>query len=241
MTGLASPALAAASSSAAALAARPRLRREQLSTYLVTDAAACGDRGVLAVVAAAVRGGATAVQLREKTASARDFYELAVRAAEVVDGRALLLIDDRVDVCLAARAAGARIDGVHVGQSDLPVEQVRALVGPDAVVGLTANTRDHLREIAALPSGTVDYLGVGVIRPTATKPDHPEPLGIDGFGALARVTALPCVAIGGITVADTDALATVGAAGLAVVSAVCSAPDPEAATRDLVSAWEAAR
>ena len=216
------------------------MNRDALQTYLVTDAALSGDRGVLEVVRAAVAGGATAVQLRDKSASARSLYELAVAAAAVVDGRALLLVDDRVDVALAARTAGARVDGVHVGQSDLPVEQVRAILGAAAVVGLTANTPEHLDAVRRMPAGTVDYLGVGVIRPTSTKPDHPAPLGVDGFAAIAAAAGLPCVAIGGVKLADTAALKAAGAAGLAVVSAICAAPDPEHAARELSEAWRSA-
>lgn len=217
------------------------LVRRGLATYLVTDAAASGERGVLEVVRRAVDGGATAVQLREKTGSARELFELTMRAAEVVAGRALLLVDDRVDVFLAARSAGAVVHGVHVGQSDLPVDAVRRIVGDAAVVGLTANTAAHLDAVAGLPAGTVDYLGVGVIRPTLTKPDHPAPLGIDGFAAIAAATDLPCVAIGGVSLADTAGLRAAGAAGLAVVSAICAADDPAAAARGFRDAWTAVR
>lgn len=216
------------------------LVRRGLATYLVTDAAASGDRGVLEVVRRAVDGGATAVQLREKTGTARELFELTMRAAEVVAGRSLLLVDDRVDVFLAARSAGAVVHGVHVGQSDLPVDAVRRIVGDAAVVGLTANTAAHLDAVTDLPAGTVDYLGVGVIRPTATKPDHPAPLGIDGFAAIAAATELPCVAIGGVSLADTADLRSAGAAGLAVVSAICVAEDPAAAARAFREAWTAA-
>lgn len=215
------------------------LVRRGLVTYLVTDAAASGDRGVLDVVRRAVDGGATAVQLREKTGTARELFDLTMRVAEVVAGRALLLVDDRVDVFLAARSAGAVVHGVHVGQSDLPVDAVRRIVGPAAVVGLTANTAAHLEAVADLPAGTVDYLGVGVIRPTATKPDHPAPLGIGGFAAIAAATDLPCVAIGGVSLADTADLRAAGAAGLAVVSAICAAEDPAAAARAFRDAWTA--
>ncbi|WP_285035035.1 thiamine phosphate synthase [Plantibacter sp. ME-Dv--P-095] len=214
------------------------LVRRAMATYLVTDASASGARGVLDVVRRAVDGGVTAVQLREKTATARELFELTLRAAELVSGRALLLVDDRVDVFLAARSAGAVVHGVHVGQSDLPVDAVRRIVGDAAVVGLTANTPAHLAAVAALPAGTVDYLGVGVIRPTATKPDHPEPLGVDGFAAIAAATQLPCVAIGGVGLADTAALRSAGAAGLAVVSAICAADDPAAAARAFRAAWD---
>lgn len=213
------------------------LVRDGLATYLVTDAVLSGERGVLDVVRRAVDGGVTAVQLREKNATARELFELTMRAADVVAGRALLLVDDRVDVFLAARAAGAVVHGVHVGQSDLPVDAVRRIVGSAAVVGLTANTRAHLGAVAQLPVGTVDYLGVGVIRPTSTKPDHPEPLGIDGFADIVTATPLPCVAIGGVSLADTAALRSAGAAGLAVVSAICAADDPAAAARAFRAAW----
>lgn len=210
---------------------------DALSTYLVTDAFLSGSRGVLDVVGRAVDGGATAIQLREKSGTARELFELTVAASAVIAGRALLFVDDRVDVFLAARAAGARVDGVHIGQSDLPVLETRRIIGPDAILGLTANTPAHFADVAALPAGTVDYLGVGVIRPTSTKPDHPAPLGIEGFRALAASTALPCVAIGGVALSDTAALRSAGAAGLAVVSAICAADDPTAAAAAFRAAW----
>jgi thiamine-phosphate pyrophosphorylase len=142
-----------------------------------------------------------------------------------------VLVDDRVDVVLAARDRGARVDGVHLGQSDLPVEVARRLLGAESVIGLTANTVDHLAAADALQPGTVDYLGVGVIRPTATKPDHPAPLGVDGFAALVARTSIPCVAIGGVRPDDVAGLRAAGAAGVAVVSAISGASDPRAAAR----------
>jgi thiamine-phosphate diphosphorylase len=214
-----------------------------LTAYLVTDTALCGDRDVVDVVAAAVGAGVTTVQLRDKHATARDLYELTLAVAAATAGRATLLVNDRVDVFLAARAAGAAVHGMHVGQRDLPVVRVRELVGdtnPDgtrAVVGLSASRQVELDALAALPPGTVDYLGVGAVRPTSTKPDHPAPLGVDGFARVARSTTLPCVAIGGVTADLVPALRDAGAAGVAVVSAVCAAPDPAAAARELVEGW----
>ncbi|MFC5928051.1 thiamine phosphate synthase [Cryobacterium melibiosiphilum] len=208
-----------------------------LSTYLVTDAGLSGPHGVLAVIAEAVAGGVSAVQIRDKTASTREVYELVIAATRLTRGRCLLFVDDRVDVFLAARNGGAHVDGVHVGQSDLPANVVRRLIGPDALLGLTANSPAHLAAAHSLPNGTVDYFGVGVIRPTATKANHPEPLGARGFAALAASTPIPCVAIGGICLDDTAALKAAGAAGLAVVSAICAAEDARAATREFVDAW----
>lgn len=209
-----------------------------LSVYLVTDTRQCGARGVPSVVSSAVRGGVRTVQIRDHEASAAELLALVLAVAAVLDERTTLLVDDRVDVALAARLAGARVHGVHVGQSDLPVAAARALLGPDAVIGLTANTPAHLDAAHALPAGTVDYLGVGVIRPTATKPDHPAPLGIEGFAELAAATALPCVAIGGVRLDDAAALRSAGAAGLAVVSAICAADDPSAVAAALRAEWD---
>ncbi|MCC3275418.1 MULTISPECIES: thiamine phosphate synthase [unclassified Arthrobacter] len=216
-----------------------RLREGARNTgiYLVTDTLLCGARGVTETVRAAVAGGIRTVQVREKQASAADFYQLVLAVASAIGDRALVLVDDRVDIYLAARTAGAEVHGVHVGQSDLPAGAVRRLVGPDAVVGLTANTERHLAAVGALPAGTVDYLGAGVIRPTSTKPDHPEPLGISGFQSFAASSPLPCVAIGGIQPADVVALRAAGASGIAVVSAVCAAVDPRRAAEELVAAW----
>ncbi|UKF29198.1 bifunctional hydroxymethylpyrimidine kinase/phosphomethylpyrimidine kinase [Clavibacter nebraskensis] len=222
-----------------------------LSVYLVTDPALCGERGVPAVVAAAVAGGATAVQIRDKHASAAELLATVVAAADAIEAHAaahpsaprpLLLVDDRVDVVLAALARGVHVDGVHVGQSDVPADLVRRMLdaaSPDRrlVVGLTANTPAHVEAVRALPAGTVDYLGVGVIRPTTTKPGHPTPLGHGGFGIIAGLSPVPCIAIGGVDVRDVDAIAAAGGAGTAVVSAVCAAEDPEAAARELAEAW----
>lgn len=211
--------------------------REQLSLYLVTDTGLCHPTPVADVVAAAVAGGATMVQVRDKTASTRGLLQLLLAVAEAVGSTVPVLVDDRVDVFLAARVRGARVAGVHVGQSDLPVQLVRSIVGPGAIVGLSAATGSEIGVAHNLPAGTVDYLGVGAIHATATKADHPDPLGCDGFGALASASSLPCVAIGGIGVSDIRPLRDAGAAGVAVVSAVCASTDPEAAVRELAGQW----
>jgi len=207
--------------------------------YLVTDSLQCTARGLVGTVLDAVNAGVSTVQIREKTATAADFLELVVRVAAAVEGKAAVLVDDRVDVYLAARAAGAEVHGVHIGQSDLPASLVRSIVGEGAIVGLTANSAAHLEAVHALPRGTVDYLGVGVIRATATKPDHPAPLGIEGFAGFAARTDLACVAIGGIRQGDIAALRAGGAHAAAVVSEICAAPDPRQAAAQLVEEWTA--
>jgi thiamine-phosphate diphosphorylase len=207
-----------------------------LSVYLVTDPEQVARRGreLPDVVAAAVAGGVTAVQVREKNASARDFLSSVTRVADVLPERVALFVNDRVDVFLAARANGVRVTGVHIGQDDLPLPVVRALVGPAAVIGVSAAAPD---ELAA--AGAADYVGIGALHATRTKPDAPPALGVDGFARLAALTALPAVAIGGVTVADLAPLRAAGAAGVAVVSAVCDADDPFAAAASLSSAWRA--
>lgn len=205
--------------------------------YLVTDPQLCGTRGVLETVRSAVAGGVRMVQIRDKNANGTDLYDVVVQIGEAVGDRALVLVNDRVDVYLAARADGAAVHGVHIGQNDLSPAQVRGTVGPEAIIGLSANTVGHLNQLHALPQGTVDYLGVGVIRPTLTKPDHPAPLGVDGFAAIAAATTLPCVAIGGVRLADVPALRRAGAAGVAVVSAICAADDPARVAEDFVQEW----
>lgn len=208
-----------------------------LSLYLVTDADLCGDRGVVDTVRRAVDGGVRIVQLRDKAATDAETVDQLLALSRAIDGRALLVVNDRLDAAVAARARGARVDGVHLGQGDASVRRAREALGPDALIGLTANTPAHLDAVRALPAGTVDYLGVGVIRPTATKPDHPEPLGVDGFAEFVARSPLPCVAIGGVGIDDTETLRGAGAAGLAVVSALCAADDPAATAGDFRRRW----
>ena len=197
--------------------------------YLVTDTALAGARGVPDVVRAAVAGGVTAVQVRDKTASRRELYALTLAVREVLPPGVALWVDDAVDVALLAGA-----DGVHVGQHDLPAAEVRALIGPDRLLGLSTGTGDELAAALALPPGTVDVVGIGPVWTTPTKPEATTALGPEGVAALAAEAAaggLRSVAIGGIT-AERAPLVT-GVDGICVVSAVCAAADPAAAARAL--------
>nr|WP_275586477.1 thiamine phosphate synthase [Geodermatophilus normandii] len=200
---------------------------------MVTDTALAGPRGVPEVVRAAVAGGVTAVQVRDKTASRRDLYALTLAVKEVLAGTGVVLfVNDAVDVALLADA-----DGVHVGQDDLPAADVRALIGPDRLLGLSAGSDDELSVALALPPGTVDVVGIGPVWSTPTKPDAGTGLGPGGVAALAAKAAaggLQSVAIGGIDV-ERAPLVT-GVDGICVVSAICAAPDPAAAARALRSA-----
>jgi thiamine-phosphate pyrophosphorylase len=205
-----------------------------LSVYLVTDRPLCAGRDLVEVVRAALAGGASIIQLREKHADTREFVELARAMRAVCDEYdAPLLINDRVDVALACGAAG-----VHVGQSDMAPADVRAIVGPDAIVGLSTDTPE---QVVAAQSLDIDYIGIGPVYATATKADAGEALGLAGFRRALELSRLPVVAIGAVTAATTAELIRVGAAGVAVVSAICAAESPEAATRELAQAVEQGR
>ncbi|GAA2346434.1 thiamine phosphate synthase [Dactylosporangium salmoneum] len=211
-----------------------------LSLYLVTDsrlAARCGH-DLADLVLAAAESGVTAVQVREKDAPSRAFLDAVLRLAEVLPEHVTLIVNDRIDVFLAARSTGARVSGVHVGQLDLPVVAVRGMIGADAILGLSASTEEQLRSAESSPAH-VDYVGIGALHSTPTKPDAPPPLGHGGFARLAAATSLPAVAIGGVKHADLPQLRAAGAAGAAIVSAICAAADPGAVTHELRTTWEA--
>lgn len=196
------------------------------SVYLVTDRDLCGERSLADVVGLAVRGGASLVQLREKRADTRAFVELGrALAVLLAPFRVPLLINDRLDVALAVGAAGA-----HLGQSDMPVALARELLGPSAIIGLSLEQPEQLAEAEALD---VDYYGVSPIYPTPTKTDTGPGWGLSGLRALRAATGRPLVAIGGIGAQNAAEVVRAGADGVAVVSAICAAQDPEAASREL--------
>lgn len=197
-----------------------------LSVYLVTDRPLCRGRDLAWVVGEAVAGGASMVQLREKDCPVRQFVDLArALVARLTPLGVPLLVNDRVDVALASGAAG-----VHLGQTDMRPADARALLGPEAVIGLSVETMDQAREAEALD---VDYYGVSPIYATPTKTDTGQPWGLDGLARLRAATARPLVAIGGIGPDNAAEVAAAGADGLAVVSAICSADSPRAAAEAL--------
>lgn len=205
-----------------------------LTLYLVTDPRQVAARGLAATVAAAVAGGATLVQLRDPDAHGRDLVAQARALRALLAPRGIaLIVNDRVDV---AHAAGA--DGVHLGQDDLSPQAARAMLGPDAIVGLSVGTP---AEFASSDLSGVDYLGVGPVRATGTKADAGAAIGPGGVAAVRRLTTLPIVGIGGIDAAIAGAVIRAGADGVAVVSAVCAAADPKAAAEALRAAVSAAR
>ena len=168
-----------------------------LKLYLVTDNDLCAQAGrsVVDTVIAAVDGGVTCVQLRAKNAEAGTFLNEVMEVCEAVGHRVPVIVNDRVDVFLAAHAMGANIAGVHIGQEDLPPSVVRDIIGPYAILGVSAASFEEIAEAESL--GCVNYVGTGVLRGTQTKPDAPAPLGVQGLHERAESTSLPMVAIGG--------------------------------------------
>ena len=225
-----------------------------LRAYFVVGPDDTKGRPVTDVVAAALRGGATFVQLRAKHADARELTDMARAIANVIDsaGKAdtvAFVIDDRTDVAWQCRHLGIKVDGVHIGQDDMMPEQARAMLGPDAIIGLSAETLQHIATANALPDGVVDYIGAGPLHYTATKPEAAaveadgtkHALGIAGAQSLCDASRYPVVVGGGVHTDDIPALARTTAAGWFVVSAIAAADDPESATRQLISAWTAIR
>ncbi len=195
-----------------------------LSLYLVTDAALCDPLGIEQTVAAAVQGGATMVQLRDKHASDEQMIAQAKRLKAMLAGSGVpLIINDRLNVALASQA-----DGLHVGQSDTAVQEARHALGQDAIIGLSINTLAHLQ---SAPVTLLDYVGLGPVFATGSKQDHAQPIGFDGLAQLAQACPLPSVAIGGLKAEHLAQVKAAGADGMAVISAICGQPDPRLAAQ----------
>jgi len=191
--------------------------------YLVTDRGLCRGRSLLDVVRKAVQGGVSCVQLREKNLPTRAFVEEALAVKKILAPHGIpLMINDRIDVALAAGA-----DGVHIGQEDMPYETARRLMGPKAIIGLSVETWE---DVEASRDLDVDYLGVSPVFATPTKTDTKEPWGLEGLRKIKAFSRHPLVAIGGICEANAREVTQAGADCLAVVSAICSADDPAEAT-----------
>lgn len=204
------------------------------SLYVLTDAKLSRGRSHEQIVAAALRGGATVIQYREKHATTRRMIEEAMRLRDLCRAfNVPLIINDRVDVALAIEA-----DGVHVGPDDMPVALARQLLGRDKIVGASAGTVEEAR--AAIADGA-DYLGVGAIFATTTKADAGAPIGLEGLQHIARVSTVPIVGIAGINASNAASVIRAGAHGIAVISAIVSADDVERATRELKTIIEQAK
>ena len=199
------------------------MNREALRLYLVTNRYQDSVESFLEKVETACRSGVTIVQLREKNLTTNQYYQLAKEVKEITDDYQVpLIIDDRLDVCLAVDAAG-----LHIGDDELPVSVARQVLGPDKILGVTAKT---VKRALEAEEGGADYLGTGAIFPTTTKENAPITL-ISTLKTICQRVAIPVVAIGGLTSENIDQLVDTGIAGVAVVRDLMQAEDIETKTQ----------
>jgi len=225
-------------------------KRFDISAYFVVGPENTKGRPVSSIIKDAVEAGFTCVQIRSKVASARELIHLTKQAAEVIaqagkSEKVTLLVNDRLDVILAARKQGIKVDGIHVGQDDIPVEVCREYLGENSIIGLSARTQEILEYIKTIDVSQIDYFGVGPLHETMTKPDCG--LGADGkvitksfeeISKIAQISPIPVVVGGGVKLADIPPLAQTGVDGFFVVSAVSEAENPKQAAAELVNTWK---
>jgi thiamine-phosphate pyrophosphorylase len=204
------------------------------SLYLVTDRGLARGKSTLDIVKAAVSGGVTCVQLREKHCSTREFIEQALAIKNFLEARQVpLIINDRLDVALAVAA-----DGVHLGQNDMPLVTARKITGPSMLIGISA---ESVQDAVAAETGGADYLGVSPVYATPTKTDTAPPLGLEGLREIRQRVKIPLVGIGGLNKSNAAEAIRNGADGVAVVSAIVSADDPGTAAMNLKQLIDEAR
>lgn len=201
------------------------------SLYLVTDRSLAGGRSLSEIVTAAVSGGTSCVQLREKNCSTREFIHEARLLLELLKPKGIpLIINDRVDVALAVGA-----EGVHLGQSDMDIKDARRLLGDDIIIGISA---ESIADAIKAEQDGADYIGISPVFATDTKTDTARPLGLAGIAEIRKAVSLPLVGIGGINISNCADVITAGADGIAVVSAIVAAQCPETAARNLYQAMQ---
>ncbi|MCR5027412.1 MAG: thiamine phosphate synthase [Methanobrevibacter sp.] len=201
------------------------MKNLDLSLYLVTDKSDDEEK-FLKTIEEGIKGGVSVVQIREKTAETLDFYNLALKVKKITEKYNVpLIINDRVDIALAIDA-----EGVHVGQSDMPCDVTRKLIGDDKILGISASTVDEAQK--AEKDGA-DYIGTGAVFPTATKDDAPS-VTIDELKEVVKSINIPVVAIGGINLDNAHQLVDTGIAGLSVVSAIMSSDNPKKSSEKLL-------
>ena len=199
------------------------MNREAFRLYLVTNRYQDSLESFLEKVETACRSGVTIIQLREKNLTTNQYYQLAKQVKEITDAYQVpLIIDDRLDICLAVDAAG-----LHIGDDELPVSVARQVLGPEKILGVTAKT---VKRALEAETSDADYLGTGAIFPTTTKENAPITL-ISTLKTICQMVAIPVVAIGGLTSENIDQLAATGIAGVAVVRDLMQAEDIEAKTQ----------
>lgn len=204
-----------------------------LSLYLVLDPNLCRRHSMVETTVAAIKGGVSVVQLRNKTVGTAGLIDTGRALKAAMAGSSVpLIVNNDLEAALAINA-----DGLHVGQDDMDAYEARQRLGPGKILGLSVEDEAAVR---AVDPAVVDYVGIGPVFATSTKPDHKPPIGLDGLARLARMSPVPAVAIGGLKAAHVSAVQASGAAGIAVVSAICGQWDPQGAAKSLATAWASA-
>lgn len=220
-----------------------------LSVYFVAGPENIKNKDFRKVIRDAVNGGITFLQIRSKTSSTREFMQLGRIAAKEIKNagkqdKTALVIDDRVDIAVALRLVGLKIDGVHLGQDDMPADLARKMLGENAIIGISARSRDLFEYIKNFKTGTVDYFGAGPLRATSTKPDCGLVDGkiiernLNEIKELKSISPLPIVIGGGVKLKDIAGLKATGVDGFFVVSEIAGSDDPLSSTEALVKAWQ---
>jgi len=202
------------------------MNRHDLLLYLCTDQGYLGARSFAEIIEEAIAGGVTMLQIREKNACTREFFETACVARNITKARRIpLVINDRLDVALAVEA-----DGLHIGQSDLPLQAARKIAGGKLFIGVSAGT---VEDALAAEKDGADYLGAGAVFPTGSKDDAGDDIGLEGLARICAAVHIPVVGIGGISLANAADVMKTGAAGIAVISAILAQKDIKAASATL--------
>lgn len=220
-----------------------------LSTYFVLGPENTKGRSVASIIRDVLEAGFTFIQIRSKVASARELIELTVETSEIIKNLKLsdkvtLVVNDRLDIVLAARKQGAKVDGIHVGQEDIPVEVCREYLGEDSIIGLSARSHELFQYIQSADVSQIDYFGAGPLRETITKPNcgmdlHGDIItrSFEEIAELKKLSPIPIVVGGGVKVDDIEELVKTGVDGFFVVSAVSEAENPKEAAIHLVETW----
>lgn len=221
-----------------------------VKAYLIVGRENTNNRSVASIVEDAVKAGFTFIQIRSKVEDAKDLIEDCKAAADVIaklgkSDSVALVVNDRLDVVLAAREAGVKVDGIHVGQTDIPVSVCRKYLGKDSIVGLSAPTKDLIEYAKNFDVSDIDYFGAGPVHDTESKKNLAKDdegnviiKTFEEFAQLAKVSPVPVVIGGGVKACDVKPLKDSGVAGFFVISAVAGADDPYAEAKKLVDEWK---
>ena len=228
----------------------PKLKMKiDLSAYLIIGPENVNGRSIEEIIISSIKAGFTCLQLRSKISSAREMIELADRCAKIISDlnasdRVALIINDRLDIVLAAREMNIKVDGIHVGQDDIPPEVCRKFLDDDSIVGFTPRKSNMIDYVKNYDLNTVDYLGVGPFHISTSKPDAGRQVDgsvitrtIEEISEVKKISSVPVIVGGGVTIEDIPLLKMIGVDGFFVISAVANADDPYLAAKNLVDCW----